>query len=107
MHEVLEGTGCDLLVASLRDPSVIGELPRRGIRRFNAASTVLNALFTDPASEAAIVNFEMLTVNGRSRSFARLLRHPLAFTHSSHGSFERLFAVNSSYLCSNRRRGTY
>ncbi|MET4637598.1 transaldolase family protein [Mycetocola sp. 2940] len=63
MHRLLEGTGCDVLVASLRTSDAISDLAGRGIRHFTADPQVVKALFTDPASDRAIVNFEAATAD--------------------------------------------
>ena len=58
MDAVLRDTGTSVLVASLRSPAAIVALAEAGLRYFTAAPTVLRALFSTPASDAAIADFD-------------------------------------------------
>lgn len=58
MHQVLDGTGTDVLVASVRTPEVAADLALAGIRHITAHPDVIEAMLVDPTSDAAATEFE-------------------------------------------------
>lgn len=65
MHRVLEGSGTDVLVASVRTPEVAADLALAGIRHITAHPSVLEAMLVDPTSDAAAADFEAVAALGR------------------------------------------
>lgn len=58
MASMTEGTGTEVLVASLRSPERIVDLAMRGVNAFTAKPSVLRAALTSDASDAAAAAFE-------------------------------------------------
>lgn len=58
MHDALDATPTDVLVASVRTPAVAADLAVRGIRRITAHPDVIEAMLVDPTSDAAAAEFE-------------------------------------------------
>lgn len=68
MQRLIEGTGTDVLAASLRTPSVIVDLAERGIRFFTATPSVLWAALNDTESDRSAVDFESAVQQARDSS---------------------------------------
>ena len=58
MHRMLEGSGTEVLAASLRTPADIVALRAAGVARFTAAPAVLEAMLVDEVSERSAAEFE-------------------------------------------------
>lgn len=64
MQALIEGTGTDVLAASLRSPSDVVALAEVGVPFFTAAPSVLAACFVSDASENAAAEFEAAVERG-------------------------------------------
>ncbi|GAA3919940.1 transaldolase family protein [Microbacterium invictum] len=58
MHRAIAGSGTNVLVASVRTPTVAANLALAGIGHITAHPSVIEAMLVDPASDAAAVDFE-------------------------------------------------
>lgn len=58
MHRMLEGSGTEVLAASLRSPADIVALRETGVARFTAAPAVIESLLLDDVSERSAAEFE-------------------------------------------------
>ncbi|MFE6735017.1 transaldolase family protein [Microbacterium sp. NPDC057650] len=58
MQSVCEGTGTNVLAASLRSPADIVGLREAGVPYFTAAPDVIEAMLTDPTSDASAAEFD-------------------------------------------------
>lgn len=58
MHDAVEASATDVLVASVRTPAVAADLALRGVRHITANPTVIEAMLVDPTSDSAAAEFE-------------------------------------------------
>lgn len=58
MHQALEDSETDVLVASVRTPEVAADLALTGIRHITAHPSVIEAMLVDPTSDKAAAEFE-------------------------------------------------